>query len=101
MVNGEVDGFGFAHDGVLVERVRTLLESLGVRSLSHVPRSGNGVAHVIASRVARLEGRHVWLGVGPDWLMDVISNDRPVTASSSSREASGATLPTTDISRIM
>ena len=54
-----------------------------VRSLSHVPRSGNGVAHAIASRVARLEGRHVWLGVGPAWLMDVISDDRPVTASSS------------------
>ena len=94
LVNGDEQAFAFAHDGVLVERVRQLLSSLGLHGISHIPRGANGVAHAVATRVARLDGRRMWLGVGPDWLMDVIFGDRPVTYVSN-QEASGAYVPTT------
>ncbi|KAL6134537.1 hypothetical protein ACLB2K_066768 [Fragaria x ananassa] len=85
----------FAEEGILVDRVRVLLVAVGSPKLSHVSRTANGAADVVAKYVARLNGRLVWLGVGPDWLMDVIVSDRPVTVSGS-REMSGESSSSTD-----
>lgn len=40
---------------------------------------GMVVAHGIAKFVAREKGRFSWLGVGPPWLMSIITSDMPVT----------------------
>ncbi|KAL6214414.1 hypothetical protein ACLB2K_013848 [Fragaria x ananassa] len=90
----------FAEEGILVDRVRVLLVSIGSPKLSHVSRTTNGAADVVAMYVARLNGRLVWLGVGPDWLMDVIVSDRPVTVSGS-REMSEETSSSTDNSHVL
>ncbi|KAL6205568.1 hypothetical protein ACLB2K_022826 [Fragaria x ananassa] len=90
----------FAEEGILVDRVRVLLVAVGSPKLSHVSRTVNGAADVVAKYVARLNGRLVWLGVGPDWLMDVIVSDRPVTVSGS-REMSGKTSSSTDNSHVL
>ncbi|KAL6214747.1 hypothetical protein ACLB2K_014179 [Fragaria x ananassa] len=90
----------FAEEGILVDRVRALLVAVGSPKFSHVSRTANGAADVVAKYVARLNGRLVWLGVGPDWLMDVIVSDRPVTVSGS-REMSGETSSSTDNSHVL
>ncbi|KAL6140013.1 hypothetical protein ACLB2K_058314 [Fragaria x ananassa] len=90
----------FSEEGILVDRVRVLLVAVDSPKLSHVSRTANGAADVVAKYVARLNGRLVWLGVGPDWLMDVIVSDGPVTVSGS-REMSGETSSSTDNSHVL
>ncbi|KAL6225195.1 hypothetical protein ACLB2K_004046 [Fragaria x ananassa] len=85
----------FAEDGVSVEKIRMLLSEVSRDVIVYTTRSTNVVAHSIAQFVARVEGRFTWLGVGPNWLMDVISNDRLVTVSSSG-EMSGEPMSITD-----
>ena len=76
----------FSEEGILVDRVRVLLVAVDSPKLSHVSRTANGAADVVAKYVARLNGRLVWLGVGPDWLMDVINGDKHVIVSGSRDE---------------
>ncbi|PRQ43460.1 putative ribonuclease H-like domain, reverse transcriptase zinc-binding domain-containing protein [Rosa chinensis] len=98
LVNGCDDCL--APEGVLVDKVRMLLASVGIQGISHVPRSVNGAAYVIAKSVARLNGRFSWLGVGPHWLMDVVADDRPVTHGCN-RAVGGNSLSTTGFSHIL
>ncbi|KAL6211527.1 hypothetical protein ACLB2K_016751 [Fragaria x ananassa] len=63
LVNEGEQCYAFAHDGVLVEKVRYLLMNVGLHSISYVPRSGNGATHAVATNVARLEGSFIWFGV--------------------------------------
>ncbi|KAL6192948.1 hypothetical protein ACLB2K_034033 [Fragaria x ananassa] len=90
----------FAEEGILVDRVRVLLVAVGSPKLSHVSRTANGAADVVAKYVARLNGGLVWLGVGPDWLMDVIISDKPVIVYGS-REMSGKTSSSTVNSHVL
>ncbi|XP_050368949.1 uncharacterized protein LOC126787056 [Argentina anserina] len=94
---GNITGYAFAHDGVLVEKIHSLLDAIGITGISYIPRSVNGVAHAITTRVACLEGC-MWLRVGPDWLLN--GNDISVT-SYSSREASGISIASIDISNLV
>ncbi|KAM5569213.1 hypothetical protein ABKV19_016632 [Rosa sericea] len=98
LVNGNDECL--AEEGLLVDRMRFLLGSVGVRDIHYVPRSANKAAHEVAGFVARDFGRYDWLGVGPSWLMDVILGDRFVTGSVS-REESGDSLYTAGHSHIL
>ncbi|KAL6193573.1 hypothetical protein ACLB2K_034657 [Fragaria x ananassa] len=73
----------FAEEGILVDRVRVLLAAVGSPKLSHVSRTANGAADVVAKYVARLNGR-----------------DRPVTVPGS-REMSGESFSSTDNSHVL
>ena len=89
-----------ASDGVIVESIKRVLAGSRVHSVIFAPREANRAAHEIACFVARGDGRCDWFGIGPPWLMSVISNDSPVT----SRDARGegrASSPLSEVPLLM
>ncbi|KAL6189123.1 hypothetical protein ACLB2K_040513 [Fragaria x ananassa] len=46
----------FAEEGILVDQVKALLVVIGSSKLSHVSKTANGAANVVAKYVARLDG---------------------------------------------
>jgi ribonuclease HI len=61
--------------GPLVKEIKALLGDFEVFSISHVRRSSNTVAHVLAREGCLNKCNSVWLDAEPDFVTDLLAQD--------------------------
>jgi hypothetical protein len=61
--------------GPLVEEIKELLRSFTDHSVSHVPRSCNGVAHILANESCTNKFCNVWSVVPPVYIVNLLASE--------------------------
>lgn len=61
--------------GTIVHDILTLGSHCNCISYSHVLRSGNQVAHMLAEQSRKFEEPRVWMEEGPSEIMSFVSHD--------------------------